>query len=135
MTAYHKTETLRAQLQRRDINLPHADVNTLRRAEMTLHRWAELECGDGNGYIERDEKTNKPRYFKCRARYLDPHDPRAWSSIPDHEAGALKRIATICSAHSLYYFHQTDPRGCALYVSAEPMTDSNYSSVGVGVSI
>lgn len=39
----------------------------------------------------------------------------------------LPRIAQICADHSIYFYHQTDPRGCALYVSSEPLTDSNYN--------
>lgn len=31
----------------------------------------------------------------------------------------------------LSWFHQTDPRGCALFVSPQPLTDQNYSGVGV----
>lgn len=40
------------------------EAQKLRRIEMTLHRWNEQECGDGNDYaswsIERDETTGKP---------------------------------------------------------------------------
>lgn len=106
----------------------------LRRAEMTLHRWAELECGDGHAYIERDEKTGKPRIYR-EGRYLSPNDPRQWSAIPDREAGALRRVEAVCKAAGLYYYHQTDPRGCALYVAAEPLTASDYSSKGIPCSI
>ncbi len=48
--------------------------------------------------------------------------------IPDREAGALRRVAAICEANGLHYFHQTDPRGCTLYVSNEPLTDTNYTN-------
>lgn len=107
---------------------PHA--RTLRRAQLTLHRWAELECGDGHAYIERDEATGRPRIYRER-RFLAPNDPRCWSPIPDRERGALARVAAVCKAAGLHYYHQTDPRGCALYVAAEPLTDQNYSSKGV----
>jgi hypothetical protein len=107
------------------------DARTLRRAQMTLHRWAEMECGDGRGHIERDEQTGKPFYYNDNARYVQANDPRRVSSIPDREAGALRRVAEACKAAGLHYYHQTDPRGCALYVAAEPLNAQNYSSRGI----
>ena len=95
-------------------------ARTLRRAQMTLHRWAEEEC---NGTIQRDETTGKPR------RYWDRYNGASRGSmpIPDREAGALRRVAQVCKEAGLHYYHQTDPRGCALYVSTEPLNDQNYS--------
>lgn len=98
------------------LGLSFEETETLRRAQMTLRRWGELECGNGNDYaswlIERDETTNKP--------YLVTH-PRQGKSyrrpVADREAGALKRIAAILKNHpKLGFYHQGDPRGCALYV-------------------
>lgn len=103
----------------------------LRRIEMTLHRWAELECGTDAGHIERDETTGRPRFYNARARYVQANDPRAWTIIPDREAGALKRLARIVTVRNerepnalhlgwpdtrITAYHQTDPRGCALYL-------------------
>ena len=107
------------------------EAEALRRISMTLHRWHELECGDGNGHIERDEKTGIPRYFNSRASYVDPHDPRAWHVVPDRETGARKRLLTIVHGRNNRYiadpadkrgggllsaYIQTDPRGAALYI-------------------
>jgi len=39
---------------------------------------------------------------------------------------------TLRARLNLYYYNQTDPRGCALYVSNEPLTDTNYPN---GVAI
>jgi hypothetical protein len=102
------------------------DANVLRRAQMTLHRSAELECGDGNDYaswaIERDEETGKP--YMCRY----PHNGKMHRSrIADREAGALRRIAEVCKRNDLHFYHQGDPRGCALYVAREPLDESNYN--------
>lgn len=89
----------------------------LRRIEMTLHRWSELECGTDAGHIERDETTGLPRFYNARARYAQANDPRAWSIIPDRENGALRRLAAITVRHpEIFGYHQTDPRGCALYL-------------------
>lgn len=110
------------------------DSNTadkLRRIEMTLHRWAEAEC---NGEIQRDGENGdgKPRY------YYGPNMDRSYP-IADREAGALKRLETIMAAYpEMVAYHQTDPRGCALYlVPKDKLGDGDisslYSSLGFGV--
>lgn len=126
MTARQATYGLMQQLGARGISLSFDEANTLRRAEKVLQRWAELECGDGNDYsswsIERDEQTGIS--YKC----IYPHkgEMRRYR-VADREAGALRRIKAICQAHGLHFYHQTDPRGCALYVSNEPLPDHNYT--------
>jgi hypothetical protein len=94
----------------------------LRRISMTLRRWHELECGDGNGCIERDDDTGLTFWSSSHV----PHRYR----IPDRETGARKRLERIVSARNkrakiaypdkshtaLGYFVQTDPRGAALYI-------------------
>jgi hypothetical protein len=42
-----------------------------------------------------------------------------------------KRIAEACKEAGLHFYLQTDPRGCVLYVSDKPMTDSGYSMQGI----
>ena len=86
------------------------DAWNLRRISMTLQRWHELECGDGNGCIERDEKTGRPYWYNANSR-------RAYSLIPDREKGALKRLAAIMAKYpDLRAYVQGDPRGAALYI-------------------
>jgi hypothetical protein len=46
--------------------------------------------------------------------------------IPDREKGALQRIAEICKRNGLHFYHQGDPRGCALYIAKEPLSDVYY---------
>ena len=92
MTARNDTYALMQQLGARNISLSFDEVNTLRRAQLTLHRWAEQECGDDNGYasycISRDEESGLP--------FLEwhPHDGHrsTRSRIADREAGALRRV-------------------------------------------
>ena len=98
------------------------DISALRRISRTLHRWGELECGDGNEYgswaIERDDETDKP-YFVRHTWKWNPNcqDSITRTPIADREAGALKRLAAIMASHKrLVSYHQTDPRGCALYI-------------------
>ena len=127
MSARADTYELMAQIHRRTgVALSFDDCNTLRRAELTLQSWSEAECGDGNDYaswsIERDEQTGIP--YRCRY----PHQGKMTKyRIPDREAGALRRIKEVCARNGLHFYHQGDPRGCALYVSNEPLTDSAYN--------
>lgn len=129
MKAWQKDHNLYARLVHQSVapggvdGITTEECGTLRRAELTLHRWAERECGDGSNWaIERDETTGKP--FNV---YHGPGKPSRYA-IPDREAGALRRVAAVCAAYGLHYYHQPDPRGCALYVSAKPLTDTNYSN-------
>jgi hypothetical protein len=133
MSARSETYELMARLSGRGLNLTFDHANTLRRAQITLHRWAEMECGDGNDYsswsIERDEVTDVP-YF-CTY----PHNrPMYRRRIADKEAGALRRIKAVCDFYGAHFYHQTDPRGCALYVSAEPIKDNDYTR-GIACSV
>jgi|SRR3990167_8355278 len=133
MHAIEKTSAIQERLGNCDINLSIADVNTLRRAEMVLHRWAELECGDGNNYqswaIERDEVTSKP--FMC----VYPHTGKMRKfPTPDREAGALRRITEVCKRNNLHFYHQTDPRGCQLYISLEPIAANDYATNGIVIA-
>jgi len=131
MTATEKDRILLDRIRRVCQAITLDDVHALRRAELVLHRWGEQECGDSNEHcswaIERDESTGLP----YRAVYPHNGKPRK-VRIPDRESGALRRIAEVCNRHGLFWFHQGDPRGCALFVSNEPLTDANYSN-GVAV--
>lgn len=131
MSAYDKNVRVRADLNGRGVPATLAQASILRRAERVLHRWSELECGDGNAYaswsIERDEATNVP----YRVTY--PHIGQSYrTKIADKETAALQRIAKVCQALGAHFYQQTDPRGCALYVAAEPLTSSSYTN-GVAV--
>lgn len=126
-TATEKNRVLADVISRytRIVITPHT-AGILRRASMTLSRWAEEEC---NGAIQRDEPSGHPR----RYRELPDGSHRRGSIIPDREQGALKRVAALCKALKLYFYHQTDPRGCALYVSAAPLCGNNYSAIGIAI--
>lgn len=101
----------------RAIGIEYSDACALRRIAMTLHRWHELECGDGYGCIERDEKTGVPYWYNANSRYLAPNDPRAYTRIADRETGALKRMAKIMARYpTLQSYVQGDPRGASLYI-------------------
>ena len=115
-------------LESRGIYASVDQARTLRRAELTLHRWAEEEC---NGTIQRpDEGPDVGKAFRVGGfpdlRTQRYHRP-PWFPIPDREAGALRRVAKVCAELGIFYFRQGDPRGCQLYVDVEPLPDHNYT--------
>ncbi len=126
MSVRNDTYAIMHAAQTRGMSLDFVQANTLRRAQIALHRWAELSCGDGNAYsswaIERDETTQIP-YFVTYPHTGKPSRRR----IADKETGALRRIAQICKDAGIHFYHQGDPRSCALYLSAEPITDNDYT--------
>lgn len=93
------------------LGLSAEETSSLIRIERTLRRWSELECGDDHGCIERaGENGDGVPYW----RYSDG---RKGHKMADREAGALRRLARVMELHpGLVAYHQTDPRGCALYV-------------------
>lgn len=105
-------------------------ARTLRRAQLTLHRWAEEMC---NGTIQRDGEQGDGKPFRVTEYGGRWGLTNKWAKhpVPDRERGALARVAKVCKEAGLHYYHQTDPRGCALYVGAEPLNDQNYSTKGV----
>lgn len=127
MKASEKNWELARRFWARGIEQVERDhAETLRKAELTLHRWHELECGADNGrgstvIVERDDEGNPYTVVHSGVRTYRYRRP-------DHEKGAIHRVADVCAALGLHYYVQGDPRGCALYVSNEPLTDQNYSN-------
>jgi hypothetical protein len=124
-----------------NVGISYDDAVSLRRISMTLHRWFELECGDGNNFaswsIVRGKKTGKLfEYDDDGKPYIERHihtaDKPTYSLIADRETGAKKRLKRIMAGYpALTAYIQSDPRGCALYIG-ENLTDSDYSR-GVAV--
>ena len=90
--------------------IPSAQFERLCSIQRRLHRWAEDEC---NGRIQWEgENEDQPRRY-----HLD-----RWGSytirgaeILNSEARWLKQAQTIAAQCGGLIYHQTDPRGCALY--------------------
>lgn len=115
------------------LGFTYEESQSLRRIEMTLRRWFELECGTDRGHIEREGGTNDGRpMFHLPGYHLGGnrgwHDPKPYP-IADREAGARRRLAAIVSArdkrepftgdaspNGIIPCVQTDPRGCSLYL-------------------
>lgn len=106
------------------LGFTYDEAAQLRRIEMTMQRWGELECGTERGCIERDETTGKP--FMTYERGTSGQ--RGRYAIADREAGALRRLARIVavrnerearflhSQETVFAYHQGDCRGCNLYL-------------------
>ena len=111
-----------------ELGFTQQEAESLRRISMSLRRWHELECGDSNGCIERDEHSGIPQW-----RYASDTGKYCGRPIPDRETGAKKRLAAILGqrngrpaikggrlnaapAGKLSAYIQTDPRGAALYI-------------------
>lgn len=138
MNRYQRIAQLSLHLERVGVR-DFADQNALRLIEKTLHRWGEREC---NGEVERDEETGK--VFAVYGH--DGPGPVRRYPTADKEKGALVRLARIMKKYPrLWYYHQGDPRGCALYVGRKADyrrfkikgvgLDACYSSCGVAVCI
>ena len=96
------------------------DIEALGRIERTLHRWAEDEC---NGDIERDEVTGRP-YRDCRNYSFGSTIIPFRRAVADRERGALARLAGIMARYpALQAYHQSDPRGCALWILPASLTE------------
>lgn len=126
------TYALVAVLSRRGFDLSPADVNTLRRAEITLRGWYTRCSGDRDDFaswaIERDTDTGIP--YWCIYPYNTVKVSR--TRVPDRETGAIRRVKAVCARNGLHYYVQSDPRGACLYISREPINDCNYTN---GVSM
>lgn len=106
--------------------IAYADAVALRRIAMTLHRWHELECGDGNDYaswcIVRGKKVAgvfeyDDDGFPYEERHAHTQNHPSYCRVPDRERGALKRLARIMAKYpAMSSYVQGDPRGASLYV-------------------
>jgi hypothetical protein len=110
--------------------ISYEDACALRRISMTLHRWHELECGDGNSYgswaivrgfntkpFKHDEDEGFPYLEHHHYRHGQGKDSVSYTRLADRERGALKRLAAIMARYPGFaHYVQGDPRGCALYI-------------------
>ena len=94
----------------RELGFSGYEAEALRKISMTLHRWAEREC---NGEVEVDDSG---KAWSVSQGYA-PSWKVSRYPVPNREAGALRRLAKMMQDHPGWdYYHQTDPRGVALYL-------------------
>jgi len=147
---YQRRTDLYNRLAKLGFTMEEADK--LRRIEKTLHRWAEHEC---NGMIQRDgdDCQGKPLWVM-----QNPFDGgMVKMPIADRERGALRRLEAIVAAVNkrrsfttklhpdeqvvceLWFYHQTDCRGCSVFIGRKSDLRQGqdlsgcYSSLGVAV--
>lgn len=102
-----------------DLGFTRDEAAALRRISMTLHRWHELECGDGNEYgswaIERDDNGDGPPYMvHHHYRHGRGPDTVSRTRIADRESGAKKRLAAIIDRRNRDEVRQTVCSVCGL---------------------
>lgn len=97
--------------QRRRI--PVQAFNLLCSLERRLHKWAEDEC---NGRIQWEEDPLTGEEIP-RLHHLDRYGSYTVRGgvIPNREATYLAQAANIAAQCGGLVYHQSDPRGCALY--------------------
>ena len=116
------------------LSLEPDDALALIRASRRLSRFSELEC---NGEIQRDENTGIPYYCSV-------YSGKRLGRARDTESAALKKVNNIMVKYpDLFFYHQGDPRGAALYIGKKAdlkrwgdrgiEIDSVYSTIGVAV--
>lgn len=108
-----QADTLRA------LGFTAEEAESLRRISMTLRRWHERECGDGNGCIEREEQTGRaaPSLLtspQTRAHYLAMH-PRTAYDLKRRAAASLTATAALMLPVSVSWH----VAGAESYVSAQ----------------
>lgn len=93
--------TIRLYTRLMKLGYEYDEVTALLKASRQLTRWGEALC---NGDVYRHENTRKP-FYKNGTAYRDI------------EASALFKIGVIVGKHESHqFYHQQDPRGCALYI-------------------
>ena len=88
-----------------------AEWASLKRLAKIIHKWNEDECNGAIKWHGDNEETPK-RHFQDRYGSFTITGP----TIQDKEKQSLESARKIAAKHGLSVFHQSDPRGCALYV-------------------
>jgi len=107
------------------LGITYDDADSLRLLSMRLRRWAEREC---NGEISRRDDGKVETY--------NTYSGECVGLARDMETPAIARVSAIVAKYpGLAWFHQTDPRGAAVYVYrvadlAGRDIDACYSGVG-----
>jgi hypothetical protein len=106
-----------------------AEWARLKRLEKIIHKWNEDECNGAIQWHGDNEETPK-RYFQDRHGCFTIPGP----TIQNKERQSIESARKIASKHGLSIYHQTDPRGIALYVynaaDSKGRIDELYSSIG-----
>lgn len=127
MTKYEAEQRHRTYSQLMAAGFTFEECEKMRRISLTLRRWFELECGDGNDWaswaIERDDNGEGRPFMVTHYHPRNGAPARTTKSpIADRETGARKRLASIIDERNnrapgkVETYIQGDPRGAALYI-------------------
>ena len=116
-----KRQTQRLQHITNALGLDVSDVRHLLTQEKFLHSWHEKECGNDYGCIQWEDVNGTERPFWLSNRNYKT------SPMRDNYIPRRARLAEWCAERGLHFYIQPDPRGCALYVSRQPIPENNYT--------
>lgn len=129
----NEMQLMTAKLANIGVSLSASEIKQLRLISRQLHNWSEAQCGlsyaDGNWCVERDEVSG------LTYKVISPHKGnRTRLPIADGEKKAINRLKKITEQQQpLHFYYQPDPRGCALYISNQPLNEMNYDSDGIAI--
>ena len=127
MTKYEAQQRQLTYTQLINLGFSFDECEKMRRISLTLRRWFELECGDGNEWadwsIERDENGEGRPFMVTHYHPRNGSQARTTKSpVADRETGARRRLAAIIEERNkrapgkVETYIQTDPRGSSLYI-------------------
>ena len=127
MTKYEAEQRQRTYSALISLGFTFDECEKMRRISLTLRRWCELECGDGNDWadwaIERDENGEGRPFMVTHYHPRNGSQARTTKSpVADRETGARRRLAAIIQGRNerasgkVETYIQTDPRGASLYI-------------------
>jgi hypothetical protein len=94
----------------KQIKLPAKVFNRLCVIQRHLHQWAEDEC---NGVIQYDDaECTIPRRYHLDERGSPTRKGSICRNLEEKYVKEAQELAAQCGG---FVYHQTDPRGCALY--------------------
>lgn len=88
-----------------------AEWASLKRLAKIIHQWNEDECNGAIQWHGDNEETPK-RHFQDRYGCFTVVGP----TIQDKERQSLESAWKIAESHGYSVYHQSDPRGCSLYL-------------------
>jgi hypothetical protein len=96
------------------LGLTEEQAYTILRAAQTLHTWAVHECNGTKHREEVQDATTGQWHETGRVHWYNPNTGNKCGRAVDLEAGALRRVESVCKSAGLTFEHQGDPRGYVL---------------------
>lgn len=72
--------------------------------------------------------------YRCNGtRFMGENGDEEYSTAYERVYVQIKKALEPNLESDVYFYHQSDPRGCSLYLSTKPLNNENYSGVGLAV--